>query len=53
MAASSLPGAGMLWQGLELAFQTKPSAQPLLHITEVPSGPCPWGCSRLSPFLSR
>lgn len=53
MAASSLPGAGMLRQGSELALWTKPSAQLLLHITEVPSGPCLWGCSRFSPFLSR
>ena len=33
MASSSLPGAGMQRQGLELALWTKCSAQPLLHIT--------------------
>lgn len=53
MAASSLCGAGMRQQGLEMALQTRPSAQSLLHITKVPSCPCPWGFSRLSPFLSR
>ena len=53
MAASCVPGTRMQQQGLELALWTKPSAQPFLHITKVPSGRCLWGCSRPSPFLSR
>lgn len=53
MAASSLPGARMQRQGWGLVLWTKPSGQPLLHITKLPSSPCPRGCSRLSLFLSR
>ena len=53
MTASRLPGAEMRRQGLELALQTKPSAQPLLHITEVLYDHCPQSSAGLSPFLSR